>query len=156
MQKQTFISSSIESAHPYLVVNVACLEKNAQKALDIISEIITKTVYDEDIAKTVLARELNNTRMKFMGNGVMLAMDTSESIISSAGYYSTLFGGYPFFTKLQEYNAAPITFCDNAKNILPKVFNNGNLCYRGLTGNKDLLAYELVLPNGKSLRVKHL
>jgi Zn-dependent M16 (insulinase) family peptidase len=152
----TFVSSSIESAHPYLIANVACLEKNAQKALEIISEILTKTVYDEEIAKTVLARELNNTRMRFMGNGVMLAMDTSESIISSGGYYSTLFGGYPFFAKLQEYNADPTSFCNNAKYILPKVFNNGNLCYTGLTGNKDLLAYGLALPDGEKLEGESL
>ena len=148
----TLVSPSIDNAHPYLIVSVACLEKNAPKALEIISEILTKTVYDEQTAKTVLARELNNTKMKFMGNGVMLAMDTSESILSSGGYYSTLFDGYPLYVKLQEYNGAPADFCENAKTLLHKVFNKGNLCYIGLTGRKELLAYGLDLVDGEKLQ----
>lgn len=147
----TTISPTMDKAEPYLVVSVACLENNAPKALAIISEILTKTVYDEETAKTVLARELNNTRMQFMGNGVGLALNTSESLISASGYYSTLTGGYPIFTKIQEYANAPKTFCDNAKALLGRVFNAENLCYTGLTGDKELLVNKLELPEGAKL-----
>ena len=147
----TTISPAMDKAEPYLVVSVACLEKNAPKALSIISEILTKTVYDEETAKTVLARELNNTRMQFMGNGVGLALNTSESLISASGYYSTLFGGYPIFGKIQEYANAPDSFCANAKELLARVFNSGNLCYTGLTGAQALLANTLELPEGARL-----
>lgn len=147
----TTISPTMDKAEPYLVVSVACLENNAPKALAIISEMLTKTVYDEETAKTVLARELNNTRMQFMGNGVGLALNTSESLISASGYYSTLTGGYPIFTKIQEYANAPKTFCDNAKALLGRVFNAENLCYTGLTGDKELLVNKLELPEGAKL-----
>lgn len=147
----TTISPEMKKADPYLVASVACLEKNAQKALEVVSEIVSKTVYDLDTAKTVLARELNNTKMQFMGNGVGLALNTSESLISASGYYSTLSSGYPFFAELQKYVAAPETFCENAKHLLVKVFNSGNLSYTGLTGNKDLLENKLDLSDGEKL-----
>ena len=147
----TTISPSMQKAEPYLVVSVACLEKNAEKALETISEMLCKTVYDEETAKTILARELNNTRMRFMGNGVGLALNSSESLISASGYYSILFGGYPLFKKIQEYSEAPATFCKNAKTLLAKVFGKDNLCYTGLTGNKELLAHTLTLNEGAKL-----
>ena len=147
----TTISPSMNKAEPYLVVSVACLEKNAEKALEIISEILTKTVCDEETAKTVLARELNNTRMQFMGNGVSLALNTSESLISASGYYSTLFGGYPLYLKIQELINTPEAFCEDAKSLLAKVFNAGNLCYTGFTGDKSLLSNTLELPIGVKL-----
>ena len=147
----TTVSPSMQQSDPYLLVSVACLEKNAEKALETVSEILCKTVYDEETAKTVLARELNNMRMKFMGNGVQLALDTSESLISSSGYYSTLFGGYPLFKKIQEYLESPKSFCENAKALLIKVFASDNLCYRGLTGNKELLLHTLTLNEGEKL-----
>ena len=152
----TTISPEMQKAEPYLVVSVACLEKNAEKALEIISEILTKTVYDVETAKTVLARELNNTKMQFMGNGVGLALNTSESLISASAYYSTLTGGYPLYTKIQEYVSAPESFCENAKALLNKVFNNANLVYTGLTGNKDLLSNTLALVDGEKLDGKTL
>ncbi len=147
----TTVSPSMKKSDPYLVVSVACLEKNAEKALEIISEILTKTVYDEETAKTVLARELNNTRMQFMGNGVGLALNTSESLISASGYYSVLTGGYPLFAKIQELSNEPKAFCEGAKALLSRVFNESNLCYTGLTGNKELLAHSLDLPMGEKL-----
>lgn len=147
----TALSPTMKKANPYLVASVACLEKNAPKALETISELLTKTVYDEETAKTVLARELNNTKMKFMGNGVGLALDTSESLISASGYYNTLVGGYPLFKKLQEYNEEPAKFCENAKVLLAKIFGVNNLYYTGLTGNKELLAHTLTLNEGEKL-----
>ena len=152
----TTVSPEMKKADPYLVVSVACLEKNASKALEIISELLTKTIYDEETAKTVIARELNNTKMQFMGNGVGLALNTAESLISSSGYYSILTEGYPIFIKLKEYSEAPISFCENAKSLLFKVFTNANLCYTGLTGNKDLLAHTLTLCDGAKLEGKTL
>ena len=147
----TALSPTMQKAAPYLVVSVACLEKNAEKALETVSEILTKTVYDEETAKTILARELNNTKMKFMGNGVGLALDTSESLISANAYYNTLIGGYPLFKKIQEYSEAPASFCENAKDLLAKVFASNNLCYTGLTGNKELLVNTLALNEGAKL-----
>ena len=147
----TTISSEIQKADPYFVVSVACLEKNASKALEIISEILAKTCYDIETAKTVLARELNNTKMQFMGNGVGLALNTSESLISASGYYSTLTGGYPLFKKIQAYTEAPATFCENAKSLLTRVFTSGNLCYTGLTGKNELLGHALTLNDGAKL-----
>ena len=147
----TTLSPSMQKAEPYLVVSVACLEKNVEKALETISEILSKTVYDEETAKTVLARELNNTRMQFMGNGVGLALNTSESLISASGYYNTLTDGYPLFKKIQEYSEAPADFCENAKALLSRVFASGNLCYTGLTGKKELLAHTLSLNDGEKL-----
>lgn len=147
----TTLSPSMEKADPYLVVSVACLEENAAKALSVISEILTGTAYDEETAKTVLARELNNTKMQFMGNGVGLALNSSEALISASGYYNILFGGYPVFKKIQEYSAAPADFCKNAASLLSRVFNSGNLCYTGLTGKKELLDNALDLPKGEKL-----
>lgn len=147
----TTISPEMKKADPYLVASVACLEKNAKKALEVISEIVSKTVYDLDTAKTVLARELNNTKMQFMGNGVGLALNTSESLISASGYYSILSGGYPLYTKLQQYHSAPAEFCERASALLSRVFNSGNLSYTGLTGNKELLANKLDLADGEML-----
>ena len=147
----TTISPSMDKAIPYLVVSVACLEKNAEKALATISEILVKTVFDEETAKTVLARELNNTRMQFMGNGVGLALNTSESLISASGYYNVLTGGYPLFNKIQEYSGATLSFCKNAKALLNKIFNSSNLSYTGFTGNKELLAHKLSLCEGEAL-----
>ena len=147
----TTLSPTMDKAIPYLVVSVSCLEKNAVRALEIISEILTKTAFDVETAKTVLARELNNMRMQFMGNGVGLAINTSESLISASGYYSVLFGGYPLFGKIQEFAGAPDAFCENATALLGRVFNGGNLCYTGLTGNGELLQNALTLPEGKLL-----
>lgn len=147
----TAISPSMDKAEPYLVVSVACLEEYAGKALSVISEMLTGTVYDEETAKTVLARELNNTKMQFMGNGVGLALNTSESLISASGYYSILSGGYPLYTKLQQYQGAPAEFCERSSALLSRVFNSENLSYTGLTGNKELLANTLELPKGEKL-----
>ncbi len=147
----TTFSPEMKKADPYLVVSVACLEKNAENALETISEMLCKTIYDEETAKTVLARELNNTRMQFMSNGVSLALNTSESLISASGYYSILTGGYPLFKKIQEYAESPASFCENAKSLLAKVFGKDNLCYIGLTGNKELLAHTLKLNEGAKL-----
>ena len=146
----------MQHSDPYLVVSVACLEKNAENALEAISEILCTTIYDEEIAKTILSRELNNMRMQFMGNGVGLALNTSESLISASGYYSILTGGYPLFKKIQQYAEAPTTFCENAQTLLAKVFGADNLCYTGLTGNKELLTYKLTLNDGAKLEGRTL
>ena len=147
----TSVSYGMEKAEPYFVVSVACLERNAEKALEIISEMIAKTVYDEETAKTVLARELNNMKMQFMGNGVSLALSTSDSLISAGGYYSTLFNGYPIYQKIQEYVGAPANFCENATALLGKVFCKGNFVFTGLTGKKELLAYTLTIKDGERI-----
>jgi len=145
------LSPSMDKADPYLVVSVACLENNAPKALAVISELLTKTLYDIETAKTVLARELNNTRMQFMGNGVGLAISTSESLISAVGYYNTLCSGYPIFTKIREYSEAPESFCKNASLLLSRIFAKENLVYTGLTGSKELLDNKLELSEGARL-----
>lgn len=148
----TVLSPSMQQASPYLVASVSCLERNAENALKVIGEIVGKTIFDEETAKTILARELNNMRMRFMGNGVGLALDTSESLVSASGYYNTLTGGYPLFNKIKEYSENPALFCENANSLLVRVFNKNNLCYTGLTGNKELLTYKLDLPNGEKLK----
>lgn len=147
----TTVSAAMDKADPYLIVSVACLEKNVQKALETVSEILAETVYDVDTAKTVLARELNNTRMQFMGNGVGLAINTSESLISASGYYNVLTGGYPIFKKIQSYSEAPETFCEDAGALLGRVFNQGNLSYTGVTGNEELINSTLALKEGNAL-----
>ncbi len=145
------VAHSLADADPYLTVSVACLEKNAEKALEIVSEILTKTVYDEETARAVISRELNNIKMMFMGNGVGLALNTSESLVSATGYYSCLFGGYELYGKLAEYAENAGAFCENAKSLLARIFNNGNLKYIGLTGDKALLGNTLTLPEGVEL-----
>ena len=45
----------------------------------------------------------------------------------------------------------PATFCENAATLLAKVFGKDNLCYTGLTGNKNLLAHTLTLNEGAKL-----
>ena len=147
----TTFSPDMSQANPYLVVSVSCLEKNTPKALEVISELLSKTIYDEETAKTVLARELNSTKMQFMGNGVGLALNTSESLISASGYYSILTDGYPIYLKLQEYSNKPELFCENAKSLLSKIFTAENLCYTGFTGNRELLSNTLSLNSGDKL-----
>lgn len=142
---------STKDASPYTVASVACLEKNAEKALEVISEILAETVYDEETAKTVIARSLNNTKMSFMGNGVSLAMTQSKSLVTTSGYYDCLCDGYEFYEKLQEYAKDPAQYCKNAAQLLPRLFNKNNLCYIGLTGKKELASVSLTLPDGERL-----
>lgn len=145
------VPHTLTDADPYITVSVACLEKNTKQAFDVISEILTKTVYDEESAKALVARELNNIKMTFMGSGVMLALNTSESLISANGYYNCLFNGYEFYKKLTEYSENVKAFCENAQSLLSRIFNEGNLKYIGLTGDKSLLENRLELPEGEEI-----
>lgn len=147
---ETF-NRSTDDPDPYAVVSVACLEKNAKKALEVISEILSETVYDEETANTVIARSLNNTKMSFMGNGISLAICESEALISDGAYYTCLSRGYEFYEKLQAYAEDAKSYCSDAKSMLSRIFNTSNLCYTGFTGNRDLADITLDLPAGEKL-----
>lgn len=145
------VTRTASDVQPYVVVSVSCLEKNADKALSIIEDILAHTVYDTETATAVIARSLNNTKMSFIGNGVGLAIVESEALISKGGYYSSLFRGYRYYGKLCEYSQDPAAFCKDAESLIHRIFNTENLKYVGFTGNKELSGRSLTLPEGKEL-----
>lgn len=145
------ITKTASDVEPYAIVSVACLEKNADKALEIISDILNSTVYDTETASAVIARSINNAKMSFIGNGIGLAIVECESSISRGGYYSSLFNGYRYYGKLNEYSADSSKFCKDAGDLIHRIFNASNLKYVGFTGNEQLSHKELALPEGKAL-----
>lgn len=142
---------SADDVEPYVVVSIACLEKNADKALEIIGNILTGTVYDTETANAVIARSLNNTKMSFIGNGVQLAIVECEALISKGGYYNSLGRGYRYYGKLGEYSQNPTEFCNDARALLHRIFNSANLKYIGFTGSEELSHKTLALPEGEEL-----
>ena len=147
----TAISLTTQKAEPYFMVSVACLEKNAEKALEVIEEILTKTVYDEVTAATIINRELNSTKIMFINNGVGVAINKAMSLVSVGGVYNDLFGGYDYFKKLEAYAANAVGFCSDAKALSAKIFTENNLKYVGVTGKDEYTKLSLNLPCGEAL-----
>lgn len=145
------ISLTTNDAQPYFTVSVACLEKNVGEALAVIEEVLTKTVYDEKTANTVMNRELNSTKITFINNGVGIALSRSASLASVGGVYNDLFGGYEYFKRLQAYAENVGEFCNNSKVLSKKLFTENNLKYVGVTGNEKYANCSLKLSCGEEL-----
>lgn len=142
-------SNADDEPQPYLIVSVSCLEKNAEKALEVIGEILTKTVYDETTAKNIINRELNAANIMFNNNGVGIAMNKAASFVSNAGAYENIFGGYEYVCALKGYADNAAAFCADAVSINARIFTESNLRYVGLTGKESLADIKLDLPAGE-------
>lgn len=147
----TAIQGTGEDAAAYMMVNVACLEKNLAPALALVWEILAKTVYDPAQAGFVVNSLYNGHLRSFGQNGMSIAQNRAAARLFAGARYMDLFGGYEYLQYLKACAADPAGFCAQAKALAEKLFCDSMLRYIGVTAEHVPQGLEPALPKGAAL-----
>lgn len=132
----TVISKSCADTAPYFMVTASCLRKNLDAVLELISEILTKSLYSVQETAYVIAGEYNGLLRSFTQNGLSIAQNRAGAGTFLGARYMDLLGGWEYLQYLKECNADSSAFCDEAAALARKLFCDANLKYIGVTANE--------------------
>lgn len=95
-----------EACTPYLAVSCDVLDENLEKAMDLVAEIITETVFDEtDRIREVVAQLDEMTKQKAIMAGHMIGINAVSSHYLSSSVVSDAEGGYSYRSFIKELAA---------------------------------------------------
>lgn len=144
----TVISKSCSDTTPYFMVTASCLRKNLDAVLELILEVLTKSLYSVQETSYVIASEYNGLLRSFAQNGLPIAQNRAGAGIFLGARYMDLCGGWEYLQYLKECNEDPSIFCDMASALAEKLFCDANLKYIGVTANELPERIEPQLPQG--------
>ncbi len=146
----TALASNTSSADAYLVVSLATFDKNVEKSVEIVKDILLNTVFTDDGVKNVLLQELTQVKMSFAQNGVVIAMNQAVSNVSAVGKYNVIFTGYDYYKFIQSYAERSNELCSKMKAVADKIFVLNGLKI-GVTGGENLKDIKIQLPLGEEI-----
>ena len=129
----TVIAADAESAQPYFMVTVSCLEKNLPQVLELVQELLLRTRFDPAEVKYVIASELNGLHRSFAQNGMAIAQNRSGAGMFLGARYMDLFGGYDYLQYVRQCSEDIPVFCSAAAELVQKLFCESALSYVGVT-----------------------
>lgn len=152
----TAISADPETAQPYFMVTVSCLEKNLQQVLALVQELLLQTRYEPAEAEYVVTSELNGLRRAFTQNGMAIAQNRSGAGLFLGARYMDLFGGYDYLQYVKGCSENRPTFCKAAQQLAQKLFCDASLAYVGVTCSH--LPQEIIpqLPAGTAMEAQKI
>lgn len=145
----TAISRSAESAQPYFVVTVACLEKKLPQAKVLLEEILCSGRFAKEEMAYLLTSEHDRLRRGFAGNGMSIAQNRCGASAFPASRYADLFGGYDYLQYVAKCCEEVRMFCIAAQRVAREIFCKENLHYLGVTASKLPENIDLQLPQGE-------
>lgn len=142
----TTITRSCEHADAYFMVTVSCLEKNLSAARVLVSEILTKTLYNKEEIAYVIGSAYSGLRRSFAQNGLSIAQNRAAAAQFLDSRYHDLFGGYEYLSYLKQCSECPENFCQTAAYLAQTLFCDRRLSYVGITcGGRPQADLELPL-----------
>lgn len=129
----TVIATSPETAQPYFMVTVSCLEKNLPQVLELVQELLLHTRFDPSELEYVIASERNSLQRTFVQNGMAIAQNRSGAGIFLGARYMDLFGGYDYLQYVKQCSEDIPAFVNAAAELVRKLFCDAALFYVGIT-----------------------
>lgn len=126
----------LEKCAPYLKVSAAMLEENAPKALPLLAEILTRTLYDEsDRIAEIIDQNSYYYRQAMVSNGHMFAMLKAMAPFSREAALQECLRGESYVTWLSDLARS---FRENAPAMCEKISALAKRCF---AGNRLFAAY---------------
>ncbi len=145
----TAISASVEDAHPYFMVTVACLKKKLPETKALLEQILCCSCFPEEEIAYLLTSEYDSLRRSFSQNGMSIAQNRCGASVFSASRYFDLFGGYEYLQYVARCCEEPTLFCQTAQHLAKELFCQANLRYVGVTASQLPENVRLQLPKGQ-------
>lgn len=131
----TTIYNNVNDSKNYshrLEVSTKVLYDKIDKALELIKELVTNTIYDDKKrVKEIVAETKSMTQAYIMGTGHLVAVNRAMSYFSEDAYLSDLTGGIQFYNFIVEMDKAfeqdGDKVIEKLKAVAKKVFNINNL-----------------------------
>lgn len=147
----TVIAQSPETAQPYFMVTVSCLEKNLPQVLALVQELLLRTRYEPAEAEYVIISELNGLYRAFAQNGMAIAQNRSGAGMFLGARYMDLFGGFDYLQYVKQCSEDLPAFCDAAAQLARKLFCDTSLSYVGVTCSRLPQDIALKLSVGRAM-----
>lgn len=126
----------LEKTKTYLMLSLSMLEKNADKAAELINEIVLNTVYDETDKIYELALQLDYVlKQSLVSNGHTIAMKKALSAFSKENALKELLSGESFITWFSKFTAE---FKENEASISNEF---SELSKKAFTKNRLIVSY---------------
>ena len=130
-----------KSALPYLTVSCSVLQQNLPKAVDLILEIIEKTVYDPERVKEILSQTVEFCRQDLISSGHAYAAIHSRAGLTSAGAANEWLNGFTAMQKVTEfyedYETKKEMFLEYT-DLFREILYNKNRLNASITGEENL------------------
>lgn len=91
----------IEATQPYLEVTASTLEKNVEKAIVLIQEILFKTKFEKEFVFNLLKQNNEANRQSLISNGNSYAMLRAKAHVSAEGFFAEQTKGIHYAQYLQ-------------------------------------------------------
>ncbi len=146
-----------ESATPCLIVSASALEENFGKAQEIVSEVVTSTLFDEKGRILEILKQIEESnRQRIVGAGHTAALSAARATLSADGAVSEAFRGISMMKTVKRLTSS---FDDGYGELLTLIrrattesFTKENVIF-SLTAEKehDLSPLAMTLRSGKAL-----
>ncbi len=140
------LAPSKQVAKPYMRVNLAVAKEKAAAAAGILNELLTENVISESDVVGAVRRQLDETRMRLLTNGYVLASMGALSKFNAASRLTDAASGYDYYNFLKSAQGNEEEIAAFLRDIVPRIFVSSRLIY-GVTGSWSP-SYKLQLPKG--------
>ncbi|MBO7472554.1 MAG: insulinase family protein [Ruminococcus sp.] len=139
-----------DKCSPYFMLTTRFLDRNTTEALDLISEILTETSFDDtDTVRELLMQSDENFKQSIIANGHTCSMSRVRAALSAEAAVSELVSGYEAYKRLHEAVKAPEKLTETIKS-LSRIFCTSRLCASVTsTGNVSIEPLLKALPTGE-------
>ncbi|MBO7702917.1 MAG: insulinase family protein [Solobacterium sp.] len=149
-----------ETAYPVICVSTSVLKQNLEKAVDLILEILKRTVFEKDTVFALLQQSRENYRQMFINGGHAAGTLRAGAHTSAANLVKEYFNGYSaakYVTDLSEqYETRYEEVLDNCAMYCAELFSSSRMTL-SITGEENLPTAERLidsLPRGEAQRAK--
>lgn len=135
------VSRSDTACKAALSVSCSILKHNLPKALHILGEILTSTVFSEQEVRQILVQSAAQEKVKVMQNGHQAALSQLASYLTTAGVYQERLNGI-FYCRAVNHVAAQFegeAVLEKFRKLSEQIFT-ASACTVSLTGDESCLA----------------
>lgn len=144
-------SGTTDKCCPYFTLSTRFLDKNTAAALELISEILTETCFDDtDSVRELLMQSDENFKQSIIANGHTYSMERVRAALSAESAISELVSGYEGYKRLHEAVKAPEKLIDTIKSLSSRMICTSRL-YASVTSTGSASVEPLLsaLPTGE-------
>ena len=133
----------INKYYPFLEARIKVMDDKVSNSLDIVSEIIENSLYeDKNRIREIIREIISRIEMSFIDRGHQVAISRLISYFSPISYYSDKINGYNYYRFLKEIESNFDNCIDEVKSKLYKIqnmiFNKANLTVTITGEDKEL------------------
>ena len=145
-----------DKCSPYFSVTARFLDKNTHEALAIITEILTKTSFDDkDTVKELLLQTDENYKQSIIANGHTYSMTRVRASLSAESAVTELVSGYEGYKRIHEAVKAPEKLIAAIKALSSRIICRARVT-ASVTGEISPEALIMALPQGAAPSAKEM